>query len=209
MKRILIPALASLIFTSASLPALAQTATPSSNTTTSTPSGSRKDVRATGAVVREERAATRAARLDARKQAIVDRILAHAKRMLERANRRIARLDAIWKRVVMRMDRLRASGKDLSSLDSLVTDVSTKRQKAVDAVIAAQATVDSLADSNEPKTAVTTFRTQFKAVIDALKAYHQAIVAVIRSLKGMSPRTAGGTTPTLTPAVTSTPSPTG
>lgn len=228
MKRVITAsALASAILAASSSLVLAQvSASPSPGVTVRTTPAARGDIRLTGAVERdqrleerkdrmEDRAASRAAKLDARKQAMVDRIIAHAKRMLERAQRRIERLDAIWKRVVTRMDKIKASGKDLTSLDPLVTDVSTKRQKALDAVNAAQNTVDGLIGSNEPKPAVETFRSQFKSVIDALKGYHQSIIAVIRSLKGLgkgegltqTPTASGGAIvgPTITVAPTTVP----
>ena len=222
MKRILATtALASTLFATPTSFVLAQvTASPSSSSpSAATTPGARRDARLTGTMERlerreerlDDRAASREAKLDARKQGIVDRIIASAKRMLERATRRVERLDAIWKRIVMRMDKIKANGKDLTSLDPLVADVSTKRQKALDTISTAQTTVDGLAGTNQPKTAIETFRTQFKSVIDALKGYQQSIVTLIRSLKGMgraegltrSPTASQGAT--IVPSITTVP----
>ncbi len=134
----------------------------------------------------EDRAASRAAKLDERKQSIVNRILAHARKMLERAGWIMTRLDNIWKRVESRMDKLKAAGKDLSSLTNLVTDVKSKREQAQNSIASASTSLSALEGSNEPKTAVEAFRQAFSNVKTTLKNYHQAIVAVIRSLQGMS-----------------------
>lgn len=134
----------------------------------------------------EERTASREAKLDARKQSIVDKIVGYANRLLERANRRIERLDNIWKKIEARMDKMKAAGKDLSSVNSLVADVQAKRQAAVLSISSAKTAVTALQGSNEPKTAFQTVKGQLETVLTAIKAYHQSILAVIRSLKGMS-----------------------
>lgn len=144
----------------------------------------------------EEKVASRQARLDSRRQTIVNRILAHARRMLNRADNILARMDRIWAKVESRMTKFETEGKDLSGLTDLVTEVSAKRQEAVTAISSAQTALAALEGSNEPKSAVEAFRQNYKTLKDAFKAYHQAIVDVINSLKGMS---AGvGQTPTPT-----------
>lgn len=157
---------------------------------------------------RDERIASREAKLDARKQTIVDRILALARRMLERAHRRIERLDNIWARIESRIEKIKTSGKDVSSLDPLVSDVKTKHQAALDAITTAETKLQALVGTNDPKAAVAAFRDSFKTVKDAIKAYHQAIVAVIRKMKELvavspsRPVSATGAVVTRTPTAT-------
>ena len=144
----------------------------------------------------EEKVASRQARLDSRRQAIVNRILAHARRMLNRADNILARMDRIWAKVESRINKFEAEGKDLSSLAELVKEVETKRQGAVEATSSAQSALAALEGSNEPKSAVEAFRQNYKTLKVAFKAYHQAIVDVINSLKGMSGATGQSPTPT-------------
>lgn len=133
-----------------------------------------------------EKRATRAARLDARRQVIVNRILAHARKMLNRADNMLVRMDRIWTKVESRMEKFKTAGKDFSSLNDLVIQVGTMRQAAITATTSAQTALSALEGSNDPKSAVVAFRQNFKDVKDAFKAYKRSIVDVINSLKGMS-----------------------
>lgn len=182
MKKLLVPTLVtSLLLTVQIIPVLGQESTATGTT--------RREVVATKGANRvdkmEERLASREARLNNQKQAIVTRILTYARRMLERATNIVARLDHIWNRVASRMDKIKATGRDLSNLDPMVSDVKIKRQAAIDSISSASTSLTTLESSNEPKTVVESFRNQFKNVIAAIRAYHQAIIKVIQNLKGL------------------------
>lgn len=154
--------------------------------------------------IKEERQASRAAALDEKNQAIVTRIVAAGNRMVNRANKLIERLDNIWTRVESRMQKIEASGKDLSSLNSLVTQVVNKRAAAITAVSSASASLGALEGSSEPKTAAMAVRDSFKNVRMAIGEYHKSIVDVIRNLKGFNTEVKISGQPTATSGATVT-----
>lgn len=126
------------------------------------------------------------------KQEIIARISLHTKEMLTRSNNALTRLDAIWEKVKSRIEKFKASGKDVSGIAGWVQQVEIKKQAATEAISTASASITKIDSSATPKTAVKSFVTSFKTVKKALKDYHQAILKVITGLKGMSTGTKVG-----------------
>lgn len=143
------------------------------------------------------------------KQEIIARIALHTKEMLTRSNNALTRLDAIWERVKSRIEKFKTSGKDVTGIAGLIQQVDIKKQAASNAISSASASISKIESSSAPKTAAKNFVTSFRTVKKALKDYHQAILKVITSLKGMSASTKDGPSvipPTGTSSTTIAPS---
>ena len=134
----------------------------------------------------EEKKASIEARLNEKQKAIATRILNHGKKMIERSNFVLSRLDNVWQRVQRRMEKMKAKGLDLSTTDPLIEEVNQKKQEAQQAMTSAQTKLSELEGSVNIKQAVTAFQENFKSVKEAIKAYHQAIINVIQALKNIS-----------------------
>ena len=137
------------------------------------------------------------------RQDIVKRTANLSNRMLSRANDALLRLDNIWTRVKSRIDKFQASGKDVSGLSGWIQQVEFKRKAAADGIASASASTAKIESSATPKTSVKTFLNLYRDVKKALRDYHQAILAVITNLKGMSAQTGSG--PSVIPQATNPP----
>lgn len=140
------------------------------------------------------------------KKEIAQGISLRASNMINRANAALSRLDSIWARVLSRIEKFKASGKDVSGLSGWIQQVEFKKQAAADSIASASATAGKIDKTTTPKTAVKSFVNNFKNLKKALKEYHQAILTVIRNIKGMSGNTGIG--PSVIPSATKIPTPT-
>lgn len=146
------------------------------------------------------RAGAGAANKNVAKQQIVTRVAALTNRMLDRANDALLRLDGIWARVLTRIDKFKAAGKDVSSLAGWIQQVQDKRKLAADAIEKAKFSLITIDISASPKNDVKSFINLFKEVKKALKDYHESIKTVITNIKGMSGQTGVG--PSVIPSIT-------
>ncbi len=151
-----------------------------------TQTAEREDAKNTLLQNRDEKKASREARLDEKKANIVSRIVTQANSFLERTNKIIARLDNIWMRVQTRITKLKDNEVDLSNSEEKIANVAIKKQTAQNAVLKAQNLLPNLESTSSPKSLVQEFRTSYTGVITAVKDYHQAIVAVIKDLQSLA-----------------------
>ncbi len=131
----------------------------------------------------QQRITARAAALDERKKKILERVQTHRAKIFVRAENAVVRMDALWKRVEGRIEKIKNRGGDVSSLNDEIADVAVKRAAAVEAIRLAKTTyagdtslADIAADTAE-------FRKGLTAVKTSLNAYHQSIITVVRNLK--------------------------
>lgn len=130
-----------------------------------------------------ERKAVRTAALDERKKKILERVQTHRAKVFDRSEKAVVRLDALWKRVESRIEKIQSRGGDVSSLDDERVTVREKRAAAMEAIRLAKDAYTGDTSLADIAADTATFRRGLTAVKTSLQAYHQSIIAVVRNLK--------------------------
>ena len=98
-------------------------------------------------------------------------------------------LDVFDKIAIRVKDYYTASGKTVSSYDTLVAEVNTKKAAVQTALATAQTGVDTFTcEGDDPKGMLTQFRNQMGSVKSALKDYRTSINKLIVAVRSQSPK---------------------
>lgn len=127
-----------------------------------------------------------------------NRQMKHAQSILARMQSKMNRLDTIWEQIQSRIARMKTAGEDTSFLSAALLNVQTSRQTAKEAIAAVSLSLQ------QQSPAGTMVVAQLRSANTALKAYRQAITAILRQMQGITDPTA---TPT-SAVTTGSPSPT-
>jgi len=116
------------------------------------------------------------------------RIMAYGEKMVERFNAAIGRLEKLAERIDSRIEKMEEKGVDLSESKALLEEAQTSIRTAKGSLDDAIGLIRTALDSDDPKTVFEEVRTILSSTKDSIKAAHQKLVEVIKSIKA-SPST--------------------
>ncbi len=116
------------------------------------------------------------------------RVLAFSKRMLDRFEAAVKRQDHLAARILARLDKMAAKGKDVASYRTMLDAAKAKIDAARLRLQEARGSLDMIAPSEDPRAQFEDARAKLHAVKEEIKTAHAALVEVIHSIKGASSR---------------------
>lgn len=115
-----------------------------------------------------------------------EKLSAFWERAAARIERIIGRLVQLAERIEERLTRLSDAGKDVSEQRELLAQARTEIDEARAALRAASAEVDDIIANNVPREAFAQLRDLHRRVMIQVREAHQALIEVIKSIRGLS-----------------------